>query len=1092
MSFSTLSAMFRRSSGLSRPKRRSRRKRTQLACVSVEACEPRLLLSATILTSPVQVPASQSLLAAGAPADDHVNTHGPDATDVSLELPGSMVTLTGVIDNIDDVDVFEFAVPAGMELRFDPLAPGPLRIPSLMATNSAFYFVSRQTGSDTKLAEGLWYISVSGDPSFQQGNYSLTFSVAAAPQDDHPNAWGPDATVVPPGPADTPLMFNGHLEHINDKDFFQFHLDNAAQLTLNWNSNDALNRGYVTLYDAFGRPAFNDSGPETITFSGAYPLTAGQWFLSVSGNPSFQSGSYSITGNLDDYPNVPTDVKQPNWQIPSPNTRINGRLETPADIDVLRFEVTQISDFYFPVPPGVQTLITDSSGNAVTLNDHTARLNNGSYFVSVKSLPDANAGAAYSLSGSLLPVYVAPVQITRGIGPSIDSTPNLTWLPVDGAISYDVYIALVGDSKPVFSRQGITQTSFEVPVELKNSNYTVWVKAKLSGNRQSLWGDGYPLRIGATPEWINSYARSGSISWQAVSGAQNYEIWLGTVNAKTGLRKQVMLASTAETTWEIPQSISAGNYGVWVRAVGVTANGTPHYSRWNAGEFFALEAAVPAPVINDWTLTTFVNLPFLPLDQLAGLELTETDLGEMTEVTDTDFSEFSSQFFVLSFNGTANALPKIRLPQQRLPGASFDGLMPGGIPPYIVGNGYDVRFIDVRTGTTLFQRAAMSAWDMSPNTFIITASDIELLAGKDYAVQARKSGWPAFNSLATRIPEFSLEPVVHRASGWSTAFPISLGPALGRPTSTATTNSGRPVLSWPITATRIAWPPIDFAGLIDVEDLNNVENITDIEDLTDIQDLTSVFDDFMNFTQYDPHYEIQIESSVTGQKVMENSIVSVNRFSVPDSLRPGGYSARVRATYDDGTIGDWSPAFTFKIASDPVLINRGTEPSVDATPTISWRPVVDASSYEVWIGPKGSRTPTYQVAGLTTAEHRVNTPLKPGTYDLFVRAHLRNGGITRWGTSTILQIGIPPVVTLKGRTISWQPVNGATRYEVWVNRVDAQGKLLAAKVINSDQIFEASTTVPASTIGKFRVWIRAIRNEAGETYYSNWSNSIDV
>ena len=89
-----------------------------------------------------------------------------------------------------------------------------------------------------------------------------------------------------------------------------------------------------------------------------------------------------------------------------------------------------------------------------------------------------------------------------------------------------------------------------------------------------------------------------------------------------------------------------------------------------------------------------------------------------------------------------------------------------------------------------------------------------------------------------------------------------------------------------------------------------------------------------------------------------------------------------------------------------------------------------------------------------------------------------------------LQIGVAPVVQVTGRTISWQPVNGATRYELWVNRIDADNNATLGRVMHDDQMLATSATLP-SDAGTYRIWVRAIRNEAGETYISNWSRAID-
>ncbi len=1025
MKLSAIAALLRQSSGLAKTnRRRNQHCQTQVACVSVEFCEPRVLLSAT--------------------GDDHVDLPGPDATVVTVDPVNSSLTLNGVIDGINDTDVFQFDVPVNSFARFQSDPPGPLGQPSLSAMSfSGGSWIEADQNSSNVLPAGKWFVRVSGNPSLQQGEYAVRLILEAGLEDDHPDVWGPDATVVPPGPIDTPLTFSGRLGHINDKDFFQFHLDQAAQLIFEWNSVDQSHHGEVAIFDAIGRQV-SGSGPGSPELSNGVSLTAGQWWVMISGNPSFQSGDYSVLGRLDDYPDAPTDVPGPNWQIISPDSSVTGHLETPNDVDVLRFEVTQQSDLHLPTPPGVQAIVTDSSGRVVTLKDDSVRLAPGVYFVSVKAAGVPVADSSYSLNASLMPVFLPAVQVTGGIGPSIDRTPNLIWQPVEGATSYDVYVGVTGDSKAVFRQTGITQTSFEVPVDLKDGDYTVWVKALLPNNRRSVWGNGFSLRIGAAPQFTGISAATGDVSWIPVAGATRYEVWLGKVDPKTGARTRLLQESTTETTWTIPGSVPGGNYGVWVRSVRETANSKDHFSKWNDGEIFKLADVVTAPVIDNWKLTQY-------------FDPSVADAGGLTDAA-----------AVISIG--------------QAPGPIFENnslLLHSGdlFPQYVIETSYEFRIIDVESGATLLTRRATETLDFQSDPVIgvrlvkftyvvISWEDANLLNGRDTAVQVRTKYY------LDPTEFFFLVPMIPRASQWSAPFPIAVGYSTGHISSQAKTASGLPILSWPVAPDRVVLEPVV---------LSNRDPFRALEYGGPPRE----------FNTWTARYDVWIDDAFSGAQVVRESSLLTNQLSVPNNLAPGVYAARVRATYADGTVALWSPAYKFQIMSVPVAITGGTVPTVDATPNISWQPAPGTASYEVWIGPKGSQTPTYRATGLTSTQHRVATPLNPGSYEVFVRAHLPNGAVSHWGAPTALQIGTPPVVTLTGRTVSWKAVNGATRYELWVNRIDDQGKLVAAKVISDDQIVGTSTTLPAQT-GKFRVWIRAIRNEAAGTYYSNWSRAIEV
>ncbi|MCA9086786.1 MAG: hypothetical protein KDA81_22165, partial [Planctomycetaceae bacterium] len=69
--------------------------------------------------------------------------------------------------------------------------------------------------------------------------------------------------------------------------------------------------------------------------------------------------------------------------------------------------------------------------------------------------------------------------------------------------------------------------------------------------------------------------------------------------------------------------------------------------------------------------------------------------------------------------------------------------------------------------------------------------------------------------------------------------------------------------------------------------------------------------------------------------------------------------------------------------------------------------------------------------------------------------------------------------------ISWGAVDGATRYELWVNHVGVTNK-----VIYQPSLTTTSYT-PTSNLaaGNFRIWVRAIN---GDGIRSAWSSALNV
>ena len=81
----------------------------------------------------------------------------------------------------------------------------------------------------------------------------------------------------------------------------------------------------------------------------------------------------------------------------------------------------------------------------------------------------------------------------------------------------------------------------------------------------------------------------------------------------------------------------------------------------------------------------------------------------------------------------------------------------------------------------------------------------------------------------------------------------------------------------------------------------------------------------------------------------------------------------------------------------------------------------------------------------------------------------------------------PKSVTISATRVTWEAVDSATRYDVWINYIDEYGKaerILRQDAFGTERPLSSSLTTRS---GEYRVWIRAIRNEAGQEYTGRWS-----
>lgn len=168
------------------------------------------------------------------------------------------------------------------------------------------------------------------------------------------------------------------------------------------------------------------------------------------------------------------------------------------------------------------------------------------------------------------------------------------------------------------------------------------------------------------------------------------------------------------------------------------------------------------------------------------------------------------------------------------------------------------------------------------------------------------------------------------------------------------------------------------------------------------------------------------------------------------------------------------------------IITGGTADSIDATPTIQWSAVAGAESYAISVlNNQGAEV--YSADNLRGLSHRVATELVLGTsYTVAVRVNFTDGSRTMFGEGRTLTVtGQPQVFVDENNRIAWTTVNGATGYELAVDRLDDDGEVLNSRVIFQPNLRQTSFVLPNNLpAGSYAVTVRAIRQEAGTTYFS--------
>lgn len=249
------------------------------------------------------------------------------------------------------------------------------------------------------------------------------------------------------------------------------------------------------------------------------------------------------------------------------------------------------------------------------------------------------------------------------------------------------------------------------------------------------------------------------------------------------------------------------------------------------------------------------------------------------------------------------------------------------------------------------------------------------------------------------------------------------------------------------------------------------------------------------------HYELQVDNLTTKVTGYYTRDVDGTSHIAERQFVEGNYQARVRVVALNGSTSAWSNYANFTISIAAPAVPQITRPSGDITdsfPTFVWTGDAVTANYSLWVdditNPDAPVRVIFRTAYAdTTYEHFA--PLKDGIYRAWVRAFNAVGEFSAWSTPVTFTIDAPvpavpritgPVATSTNETprITWTAVDGAARYDLWVNNLTTG----AAQYLRDKNISYKTPyfDTPALPQGSYEVWVRAAN---GNNELSKWSNS---
>jgi predicted phage tail protein len=279
-------------------------------------------------------------------------------------------------------------------------------------------------------------------------------------------------------------------------------------------------------------------------------------------------------------------------------------------------------------------VLRDRTVNATTWTAPSLLIQSADYRWWVRAVDGAGDVGPWS---TYLDFQVAALAVPTLIGPggSASTLPTFGWNAVTGADHYDIWLEN-RNSGEVLRDVNVLTTTWDAGTPLRSGdNYRWWVRAVDALGSPGPWSASLDFKVSdLTPPGLVAPTGSSSplptFSWNAVTGAHHYEIW---VQDRDGGAHTLRDQNIAGTTWVPPGLLIQGHRYRWsVRAVDAAGSAGP----WS--EFLDFQVAqLPAPTIIE-PEGCASPLPVFRWDPAAGADhydlwLESRDTGEVLQAS---------------------------------------------------------------------------------------------------------------------------------------------------------------------------------------------------------------------------------------------------------------------------------------------------------------------------------------------------------------------------------------------------------------------------------------------------------------------------
>jgi len=244
-------------------------------------------------------------------------------------------------------------------------------------------------------------------------------------------------------------------------------------------------------------------------------------------------------------------------------------------------------------------------------------------------------------------------------------------------------------------------------------------------------------------------------------------------------------------------------------------------------------------------------------------------------------------------------------------------------------------------------------------------------------------------------------------------------------------------------------------------------------------------------------YDVWADNNTTGQSQVVRQIVNTTSYTPANAIPLGQYTLWVRAANSGGSFGPWTAGYHFLIDNTAPAIPTITGPTTTANvkPTFTWSNSAGAMTYDLWVNDlTTNQIQIIRQQTLSSNSFTSLTNLPIGSYAAWVQAFDNTHQTRGWSAAYYFNIVLPaaptqlsPVGSITNTipTFTWNAIDGAAYYDLWVDDVSASQKQLIRQ-----QTLPTNSLVSPITLakGSYRFWVRAF-NANGNA--GNWSAEID-